>query len=126
MRVWGRTLKEVFRNCLRGMAELIQPSVRAAATHAKKEKIRISVESLDVNTLLIEFLSRVVAESDNHNMVFTEGTFTKFGDNFLESELTGVNIDAFDKEIKAVSYQDVDIKRNPATRLYEAMLVFDI
>ena len=32
----------------------------------------------------------------------------------------------FDKDIKAVSYQGVDIKRNPETGLYETILVFDI
>lgn len=123
MRVWGKKLEELFRNALRGVAYYLKP---APLDLAGKIKQKVKVEAADISSLLVEFLSEVVAQSDTHNAIFTKVTFRKFGDNFLEGVLTGAKIDGFDKEIKAVSYQEVNIKKNPETGLYETILVFDI
>ena len=125
MRAWGKTIKELFRNALQGMAALMQPSL-AHTSVLKKEKQEIRVDAVDINSLLVEFLSKVTALSDIHNMVFTHITFKTLGDNFLEAELSGMHTDEFEKEIKAVSYHEVDIKRNPESGLYETTLIFDI
>lgn len=126
MRAWGKTIKELFRNSLQGMASLMQPSLAHISASAKKEKKEIRVDAVDINTLLVEFLSQVTALSDIHNTVFTQIVFKRFGDNFLEAELSGDRTDGFEKEIKAVSYYEVDIKRNPESGLFETTLVFDI
>ena len=123
---WGKTIHELFRNSLRGMAVLMQPTVLTAGEKAKKVKQFLRVEALDLNTLLAEFLSKVIGLSDIHNLIFTNVTFKDIGDNFLEGEISGVSTDAIEREIKAISYQDVDIKRNLGSGLYETMLVFDI
>ncbi|MDP3769467.1 MAG: archease [Candidatus Sungbacteria bacterium] len=125
MRAWGKTIKELFCNALQGTASLMQPSLSHTAV-VKKEKQGIRVDAVDINSLLVEFLSKVTALSDIHNMVFTHITFKTLGDNFLEAELSGTHIDGFEKEIKAVSYHEVDIKRNSESGLYETTLVFDI
>ena len=123
---WGKTIHELFRNSLRGMATLMQPTVLTAGRKAKKAKQLLRVEAVDLNTLLAEFLSKVIGLSDIHNLIFTNVTFKDIGDNFLEGEIFGVSTDELDQEIKAVSYQDVDIKRNLGSGLYETILVFDI
>ena len=123
---WGKTIHELFRNSLRGMAVLMQPTVLTAGEKAKKVKQFLRVEALDLNTLLAEFLSKVIGLSDIHNLIFTNVTFKNIGDNFLEGEISGVSTDEIEREIKAISYQDVDIKRNLGSGLYETMLVFDI
>ena len=126
MKAWGRTIKELYLNAMRGMASFMKPGVFAAGAKNKKERQAIRVEAVDINTLLVEFLSQVTALSDIHNTVYTNLAVKTLGDNFLEGEISGVEADESDREIKAVSYHEVDIKRNPASGLYETALVFDI
>lgn len=126
MRVWGKTLKDLFRAALRGVAFYLKPAALELKERSAKIKEKIKVETVDINSLLIEFLSEVVAQSDIHNVIFISASFKKFGENFLEGEISGVKVDGFEKDIKAVSYHEVDIRKNPETGLYETMLVFDI
>jgi len=128
MKVWGNTLKELFRNAVRGVAWFLRPDFEELAKSKEKSSIRhtIKVEAVDLNSLLIEFLSEVIAQSDIYNSVFLDAAFKKFGENFLEGRLTGLKVDGFEKDIKAVSYHEVDIKKNPERGTYETMLVFDV
>lgn len=128
MRVWGKTLEDIFRNALRAVALYLRSDIEELAKSKEKRSLkeRVKVEAVDINSLLIEFLSEVVAQSDIHNAVFLDATFKKFGENFLEGYLAGLKVDGFEKDIKAISYHEVDIKKNPKTELYETVLVFDI
>lgn len=126
MRAWGKTLEELFRNALRGMASCLKAEVLELPKKEFKEQKEIKIEAVDIHSLLIEFLSEAIAQIDILNTVFTDVSFKKFGENFLEGELHGVKVDGFEKDIKAVSYHEVDIKKNPETGVYETILVFDI
>ena len=123
---WGKTLRELFRNALRGMAVYLHQGVFDAARAAEKQRHKIKVEAVDINTLLVAFLSEVIARTDIHNVVFVNAAFKTFGENFLEGDLTGVKVDSIEKEIKAVSYEDVNVSHNKETGLYEAVLVFEV
>ena len=132
LRAWGKTLRELFRNALKGMAAYLHAGVFDAALpgrkerHAIKERHVIKVDAVDINTLLVAFLSEVIARTDMHNVVFINAAFKTFGENFLEGDLTGVKVGEVEKEIKAISYEDVDISHNKETGLYEAVLVFEV
>jgi SHS2 domain-containing protein len=126
MRVWGNTIKELFENALAGVAFYLVRDIDSLVRAGKKVKQAIRVETIDIDSLLVEFLSEVLAQSDVKNVVFTAATLRELGENFLEGEIAGVRVDGFEKEIKAVSYSEVDIKKNPDTGLFETVLVFDI
>lgn len=126
MQVRGKTVRELFRNALAGVAAYMKPDAIALSKNQSPEKQEISIETVDVNSLLVDFLSGVVAHADNRSAVFTSVTFKKFGENFLSGELVGVATDRFENEIRAVSYSDVDIRKNPGTGLYEATLVLEV
>ncbi len=126
LKVWGKDIKELFLSALRGMAFCLKPEALELAKKHLDEKKEIIVEAVDIHSLLIEFLSEVIAQSDTLNTVFTDASFKKFGENFLEGVIRGKKAEGFEKEIKAVSYHEVDIKKNPETGLYETILVFDI
>ena len=74
----------------------------------------------------MEFLSEVIAKSDIKNVVFTNCEFEKMGENFLKASLKGIAVSGFDKDIKAVSYNEVDIKKNSEKGTYETIIVFDV
>jgi len=122
----GKTLKELFHNAVAGVAAFMKPGAALLSRRVRKEKQPIKVHALDMNMLLIEFLSEIVAQSDIHGKVYTDVVFKSFGENFLEGEIAGIKTDSFDREIKAISYDEVDIKKNPDTGLYETLLVFDV
>jgi len=124
-RVWGKNLRELFKNAMRGVAFYLKPEI-SSLKRIKKEKHSLKIEAVDVNSLLVEFLSEIIAQSDIQNIVFTDVSFKKFGENFLEGILSGIKVDGFDKDIKAVSYHEVDIKHNQASGFFETILVFDI
>lgn len=126
LKVWGRTIKELFLNALKGVAFYLKPDVGELGRRAEKVKHAVSVEAVDINSLLIEFLSEVIAQADIQNAIFTSATFKKFGENFLEGEIAGFAVEGFDKDIKAVSYHEVDIRKNQDTGAYETILVFDV
>lgn len=126
LKIWGKQLEELFRNALRGVSFYLKSAVFEQKKKSLKGRHEIKIEAVDLPSLLIEFLSEVITQSDIHNKVFTDVVFKEFGENFLTGELTGSTVDGFDKEIKAVSYQDIDVKRNPETGMYETVLVLDV
>lgn len=126
MRVWGKTLQDVFCHALLGVSYYLKPEALELVKKGTKVKERVKIETVDLNALLIEFLSKVIAKSDIHNAVFITAAFKKFGENFLEGELRGIKADGFERDIKAISYHEVDIRKNPETGMYETTLVFDI
>jgi len=126
MSVHGKTVNELFLNCLRGMAEIMKPAVLTTGARAKKVTQSLRVEAVDLNTLLVQFLSETIGLSDINSLIFTHATFKDIGDNFLEGEISGVPAGEIAREIKAISYQDVDIRRNAKSGLYETTLVFEV
>lgn len=125
-RTFGKTLNECFLNALKAVGWYLKPDIVSLVKKAKKVKNEIKVEAIDLNSLAIEFLSEVLSRSIADSLVPTGITFKRFGENFLEGELIGVSVASFEKELKSVSYDQIDIKKNPETGLYEFTLAFEI
>ena len=126
MRVWGKTLEELFCNSIKGVAAYLAEGGGESVRPGAEQKHTIRIEAVDIHSLLVDCLSEVIAQSDIYNCVFSHIAFSQFGENFLEGELFGVLVEHFDNEIKAVSYQEVDIKKNPSTGNFETTLVFEV
>lgn len=126
MKVTGGTPEELFSHALAGMASFLKAETIYLKKSELKEWQKIRVESLDMTSLLIEFLSKVLGESDSKGVVYSVASFDKFGENFLEGKIFGVKSSSIEKEINAVSFEDVDIKRNQETGFLETTLTFEI
>ena len=126
MRVWGKTLEELFRNSIKGIAAYLREGIGESARPGAEQKHTIQIEAVDIHSLLVDCLSEIIAQSDIYNCVFSDIAFSQFGENFLEGEISGAAVEHFDNEIKAVSYQEVDIKKNPSTGNFETTLVFEV
>ncbi len=126
MRVRGKTARELFRNALACLAAHMKPDAALLSKNRRQAKEEISIEAVDLNSLLVDFLSGVIAHADSRGAVFTDITFKKFGENFLSGELVGAAVDRFANEIRAISYSDVDVRKNPKTGLYEALVTFEV
>ncbi|MBI1974838.1 MAG: archease [Parcubacteria group bacterium] len=124
LRVTGKTEEELFRNALRGMASIQSPQAsKPISPKAKKREVK--VQSPDVSALLIDFLNEVLYLSNVSKEVYVDVAFSKFSGIELEGELSGVPVEKFDKDIKAATYHEAEVKQNEEG-FYEATVIVDI
>lgn len=133
IKVFGSSAEELFENALYAMASIQKPSVLGQSRVGKIiSKIKgkgilkeLEIESMDYNTLLIDFLNEVLTQSDSENAVFYSVNFKEFSENKIKAIISGVRVSDFDEDIKAVTYHEVEIKEIEPGK-WESLLVFDI
>ena len=119
IRAFGKNKKELFLNALLGMNAGLEPE------KDKKQNVkrRISIKSLDLSALLVDFLNEALYLIQVHKEIYNKIKFIKFSDNELKGELIGQKVERFGKDIKAVTYHDLDIHHNEN---WEGTVLFDI
>ena len=80
MRVWGNSVKDLFLNALSGVAAFLKPEILEAEKKEKPIRQKIEVKAVDLNSLLIEFLSESLTQSDIHGALFHAVSFKDFCD----------------------------------------------
>ncbi len=132
LKIFGSSPEELFKNAVYAMSHIQKPEIAEQSTVGKLiVRIRgrqvsedFSIESMDYNTLLVDFLSEVLSRSDAHNVVFFDVRFKEFSELKVEGRVYGVKVDDFSKNIKAVTYHEVDVKEIEPGK-WESQLVFD-
>ena len=122
----GKTIEELFSNALLGTAFYLKPEVAQMKKTELKECQTIQVEAVDIVSLLVEFLSKVIEQSDMRGAVFSAVSLEKFGENFLEGKIFGAKAGELENPIREVSFDEIDIRKNPDTGFYETALVFEV
>lgn len=120
IRAFGTTKEELFQNALLAMAE----SQKGEDNSSKTER-RIRTESIDLSSLLVDFLSQVLYLSQVNKETYNNIKFKKFSDTKLEGELSGQKIERFDEDIKAVTHHNLNISQNKEG-IWEVTILFDI
>lgn len=120
LKVRGKNIEELFKHALIGMMKIIKEE----ASQGDKVKRIIEAESSDKTELLVEFLNEALYMSHINYEIYTDLAMS-FEDHRLKAELTGVKVGKFDEDIKAVTYYEVEIKKNEKGEL-ETIIVFDI
>lgn len=116
----GKTLEELFSETMRGMFETIKPEI--ASEEIIKRKFEI--ESIDLKTLLVDFLSEALYQSDVNNETYFNATFQELTETKLKVILYGKKIKSFAQEIKAVTHHGLRIEKK--NEEWEAEVLFDI
>lgn len=122
IRALGKKKEEVFLNMLLGMSESMKSEVRGPEEKIKRE---IKIKSPDLESLLVDFLSETLYQSQVNKEVYNDIKFEKLTDTKIEGELIGQKVERFGEDIKAVTYHGLDIhqKKDGA---WEATVLFDI
>lgn len=120
--VEATTYEELFATALQGMASII---CSHDATLNNDQRGEIRIESQDITTLLIDFLSEVLTRVQTDKVLFCSVTFLKFTQTMMHARLEGFNVDHFDEDIKAVTYHEAEVKKNNRGN-YETIIVFDV
>ncbi len=140
VKVFGETREELFKNALLAMAGILNPDARRGRGSDQKRrrnqkliKAKINIQSPDINSLLVDFLSEVLYQSQMNKVIYSEVLFSKFSDPStnsgqaeLQAEIRGNKVDSFDEDIKAVTYHELEIKKSPPAGGFETIIVFDV
>ena len=84
----------------------------------------IACQAHDGESLLVDFLSEALALSHIHREVYRDAAFDRLSATALEATLRGETAEAFERDVKAVTYHDVAVTRTG--RGFEATIVYDI
>ncbi|MFQ6049729.1 MAG: archease [Candidatus Paceibacterales bacterium] len=128
IRVFGKTKRELFENALRGMFEgaKYEPFF-PKATEDKGEKIKrkIKISSLDLPSLLVDFLNEALYLAEVNQEVYFGVNFENFSEKEIEGTLIGKKLKRMGVQIKGVTYHDLDIHQRKDGS-WEATVLFDI
>jgi SHS2 domain-containing protein len=118
--VWAPDLIELLRAAAQGMYALI--GARPEPNPDRKDyKIEFAVR--DEETLLVSFLSELIYFTGRDNVAFDEFDLTLDGAKLL-ANVSGLPIESQAKEIKAVTFHNLSIRRTE--RGLETTIVFDV
>ena len=121
IKVFGETKEALFVAALRGMNAILK-----AKGKREKAKVRkIVLQSADINMLLVDFLSEVNYLRQVNMEVYESIKIDQFSDTKLEGELSGYAVEELGEDIKAVTFHELDIKKNKEG-VWETVIIFDI
>lgn len=123
LRVWGKTLAELFEAAAYGLMAMMQP---VAENHYSMTVTRhLEIQAGDSTELLIDFLNQILTLAQTNRETYPRLRILHLGDQELEAELDAVPVDGFGKDVKAVTYHEAEVKRNEGGD-WETLLVLDI
>lgn len=133
LKVFGSSPKELFKNTLYAMGYIQKPEIVEQSAVGKiigtirgrRVNEDIIIESMDYNTLLVDFLNEIISRADSQNAVFFDVKFKEFSEFKIEGKIYGVKVDDFSQSIKEAAYSEVDIKEAEPGK-WESLLTLDI
>jgi len=122
IKVFGNTKEELFMNALLAMIDSMNPEINNRDVETDRS---IKVESLDLSSLLVDFLSEVLYLSQTNSEAYFKVKFSKFEDTGLVGEISGNKAERFGEDIKAVTFHGLNIILSEK-EIWEAVIIFDI
>ncbi len=122
IRVWGKDLVSLFKQAAVGMLHL--SGVEELEEGISFVKQNITLEAMDYEGLLILFLEELLYRLTEEYMIFEVGKLSISSEFTLKAQLKGTQIKSYQRDIKAVTYHNLNIRSTPQG--YEVNIVFDI
>jgi len=122
LKITASCKEDIFKGALEGMAYIIQPD---ASQKSVSKKEQIEIHSLDINTLLADFLNEVLAKSDIYNSIFDNIKIEKLTDDCIKGIIKGRKVKEFSKEIKAATFHELNITQDKK-EIWKAIILFDV
>ena len=119
LQVWAPDMPSLLEQAARGMYALISTRFQ----NSSRQTRRLQINFQDQESLLVSFLAELLLLCELENLGFDTFDLHIEGD-CLVANLTGAPIESITKEIKAVTYHNLEI-RDTALGL-EANIVFDV
>ena len=121
IRISGANLQVLFISAAQGMAGLMVADVAKVSTDVEKS---IELEAIDVESLLVEWLSELAFWAETEMLVFTQFKINNLTATHLQASICGGKVSGLEKHIKAVTYHNLKIIKTPQGM--ETTIVFDV
>jgi SHS2 domain-containing protein len=124
---YGKTKREVFINAAKGMFEII-----AGENRDLKENFyaKIKLEAKSLEDLLIAWLNELLYISEVKLVILNKFKIKELSDGQIKAEVGGTKINHLSvrikREVKAVTYHRLEIKKDEESGLWSAQVIFDI
>ncbi len=122
LEIYGKTKEELFENAATAIAEILVPRSKTTNT-SESTKEHLKLQSLNISTLLVDFLNDILAKSNINKAVYKVKSLKLNGISLI-AELEGVKVEEFNEDIKAVTYHEAEVEEEGG--LWKAKLVLDI
>jgi len=122
IRVFGKSKEELFQNALLGMLKVAKYQKEAKG---KIFKTKIKIRSIDIVSLLVNFLNEILYLVETEKIVFEKIEFKKFSEQEIDATLSGKPLKRMGVHIKGVTYHGLEIKKNKEG-MWQAEILFDI
>ena len=124
---YGKTKKEIFINAAKGMFEII-----SGGTKNLKENFydKIKLEADNLEGLLFAWLNELLYISETKLVILNKFEIEDLSNNKIAAEVRGMKINRLGckikREIKAVTYHRLEIKKDEESGLWSVQIIFDI
>jgi SHS2 domain-containing protein len=124
---YGKTKREIFINAAKGMFEII-----AGENRDLKENFyaKIKLEAKSLEDLLIAWLNELLYISEVKLVILNKFKIKELSDGQIKAEVGGTKINHLSirikREVKAVTYHRLEIKKDEESGLWRAQVIFDI
>ena len=119
LEVWAPSVEELIEQAARGMYDLSSTSL----TDAERTTRRIVVDAADAETALVGFLEELLYLQESERIAFETFRIELHGSE-LRADVEGAPVATQDKEIKAVTWHDLEVARTDSG--FSARVVFDV
>ena len=119
LQIWAPDLNSLFEQAALGMNVLSETKLEVSPRYSRKMRL----DALDDESLLVAFLNELVFIGESENIGFDSFEVT-VQDHQLTARLSGATFANRNKEIKAVTYHNLEINSSPNG--CEVEIVFDV
>jgi SHS2 domain-containing protein len=119
LEVWAPDPKSLIEQSARGMYSLAGVSLE----DGPRKSTEVEIESIDLESMIVAFLSELLYLGETEGMGFDDLKLT-IEEDTLRAQLSGAPIAEMKKEIKAVTYHNLDVQKTE--RGLEVRIVFDV
>jgi riboflavin kinase/FMN adenylyltransferase len=120
--VWGQSVPALFVGAARGMYSLMDDLDREGRP-ATEWRV-VSLEALDRESLLVEWLNELLYLAEREGLLFFEFEIEWLSDTRLEGRVGGVPVEEAKSDIKAATYHDLTLKENEGG--WSTLITFDV
>ena len=124
---YGKTKREVFINAAKGMFEIISGDTKNLKENFY-DKIKLEADNLE--GLLFAWLNELLYIGETRLVILNKFQIKELSDFQIKAEVEGMKINPpsvkIEKEIKAVTYHRLEIKKDEESGLWRAQVIFDI
>lgn len=111
IQVYGSNLGQLFVNAAKGMfAAMMAGRLDFNGEPFEQE---LQVKSVDEETLLVDWLSKLQGIADIDNVAISNIEVTAVADNTITARLQGFYIDRFEQELGEILLDDLEIRETP-------------